>query len=278
MEFREGLSAGQIAITDYARHRQLMLGADKVASLEDISKTYEMDDKTGELLPASLNTDVRDQVMRLTAESVKRLADAQLNGKTVRVYESTGKKSGSVRRVYIDPKTNQPVQIVITWPQSPKSSWTFADIQIDQPLDDSLFSLAIPPGYQPFRGGQPYVPAQEHYSKMMSKMRHLDMAIVMWANDHNGAYPTDLKQLIGPDMSEKKLKTMLAADGQSDGPAVIQYRVPNAKPKDYDSEIVLYEVESSREDKKVCAAFLDGHAQVMSEEEFNDAMKQQALK
>ena len=267
---------GQIVIVDYARHRRLVLNGNKAdASLEDISKMYEVDQQTGELLPVSLDTDVRDQVMRLTAESVKDLGTAELNGKPVRVFQSHGKKSGSVRTVYIDPDTNQPVQIVIEWPQSKGAKWTFADIRIDQPLDDSLFSLDVPAGYKLFRG-KAYVPAEEHFSKMMTKMRHLSMALTMYANDHDGNYPADLSAVVGPDMSEKKLKTLMAAPEQSDGPAVIVFLPPNKDAKDWGSEIVFYEKPESRVDKKVCAAFLDGHAQVMDEAEFDEAMKKQS--
>jgi outer membrane lipoprotein-sorting protein len=276
-EWIKGLADdGQITIVDYAKHRRLTLNDKKAnASLEDISKTYEVDQQTGELLPVSLDTDVRDQVMRLTAESVKDLGTAELNGKPMRVFQSRGKKSGSVRTVYIDPDTNQPAQIVIEWPQSKGSKWTFTDIRIDQPLDDSLFSLDVPAGYKLFRGG-PYLPAAEHFSKMMTKMRSLSTAVLMYVNDHDGNYPADLSALIGPDMSEKKLKTLMAAPDQSDGPAVIVYLQPRKDVKDWGNEIVFYEKPESRVDKKVCAAFLDGHAQVMEEAEFEEAMKKQA--
>jgi outer membrane lipoprotein-sorting protein len=277
LEWRSGLQRdGQITIVDFAKRRRLTLNGNKTdASLEDISKTYEVDQQTGELLPLSLDTDVREQVMRLTAESVKDLGKADLNGKSMRVFRSIGKKSGSVRTVYVDPDTNQPVQIVLEYPQTKGSKWTFADIQIDQPLDDSLFSLDVPAGYKLFKDG-PYVPAQEHYSKIMIKMRSLGMALMMYANDHDGIYPADLSTLVGPDMSEKKLKTLLAAPDQSDGPAVIVYRQPNKNTKDYGNEVVFYEKPESRLDKKVCAAFLDGHAQVMEEAEFDEVMKKQS--
>ncbi len=264
---------GEITITDYTAKRRLTLHPDKKnADIQDMSAMYEVDDQTGELLPASLDTDSRDQVMKLTAESVKDLGTMQLNGKTVRMLQSRGKKSGSIRTVYLDPQSNLPVQIVIEWPQNKQAKWTYADIQIDQGLDDSLFSVDVPKGYELFRGG-PYVPAAEHFSKMMTKMRNVSMACLMYANDHNGEYPADLSLLKGPEMSEKKLQTLLAAPDQSDGPAVIVYRKPPKDPKDFGGTIVLYEAPSSRRDEKVCAAFLDGHAQVMTKEEFEKAMR-----
>jgi outer membrane lipoprotein-sorting protein len=282
LEDHKGLGRdGQVMVTDYSKHRRLTLRpSEKVADVQDTSTMYEVDQQTGQLLPASLDTEARDQVLKLTAESVKDLGRKQLDdGRTVRVLQSTGKKSGSVRTVYVDPDTNLPVQIVIDWPQAKGSKWTYADIKIDQELDDKLFSLEIPAGYQPFNGGAAYLPAPDHLAKMMTKMRTLIMKCIEYANDHNGEWPADLKELTQADgdakVNEKALKALLAAPEQSDGPAVIVYRKPPKDPKDTGTTIVLYEKPEVRSDKKVAVGLMDGHGEVMTEEYFAELMKKQ---
>ena len=270
VQYSPNWMGNETMITDYAKHRRLtLIPEDMVADLQDTSDMYAVDEN-GDLKPAQLETDVRDEVMKLTAESVKNLGTKELNGKTVRVLQSRGKES--VRTVYLDPQTQHPVQIEITWPKNPQSKFTYADIRIDEDLDDKLFSLDVPEGYKLFKGG-PYVPAQAYYSKMMTKMRNLAMACIVYADEHKGRYPAELKDLIGSDgMTAEKLAKLIASPDKLNGPPAIVYRKPPAGKYDGNA-IILYEAPEQRRDGKVAAAMLDGHAQILSQKEFDEMMK-----
>ena len=261
----------QTMITDYGKHRRLtLIPKDKVADLQDTSETYRVNRETGDLEPAKLETDVRDDVMKLTAEAVKDLGMQERDGRKVRVLQSHGKES--VRTVYVNPETRQPVEIVIEWPKNPQSKFTYTDIRIDQELDDKLFSLDVPAGYKLFKGG-PYVPAQAYYSKMMTKMRNLGMACIEYAGDHKGEFPAKLEQLVGSNgMTAEKLAKLVSSPDKPNAPPAILYRRPRAG-KDGGTEIILYEAPEQRRDGKVAAGFTDGHAQIMTQAEFEKLMK-----
>jgi outer membrane lipoprotein-sorting protein len=270
MQYRNWMG-DETVVADYGRKRRLtLIPRDSVADLQDTSDMYKVDPRTGDLVPQALDTDIRDEVLKLTAEAVKDLGVQKRNGKDVRVLQSHGKET--VRTVYVDPQTHQPVQIDIEWPKMPQSKFTYTDIRIDEEIDDAQFSLEVPAGYKLFKGG-PYVPAKAYYSKMMTKVRSLHMALLLWSNDHDGKFPTDLKELVGAhDMTEQKLAKLVASPDRPNAPAAIVYRPPRAG-KDWGTEIVLYESPQQRRDGNVVAGMMDGHAEVTTQARFDELMK-----
>jgi len=259
---------GQFTITDYGKHRQLVvLEKDKLAALEDINSDYSVDIATGELKPTKLNTFVRDDVMRITAQAVVDLGTTTLEGRAVRQLQS--KEGEPVKTVYVDPKTGLPIQISLVWP-SQKRSWTYASIQIDVELDDSLFSLDVPKGFKLWRGGL-FKPNPDYDAKMMTKLRFLDQRCYMYAGEHQQSFPESLADLTTAGLSQKALAALLAAPDSPDGPPVILYHKPRPG-KDPGREIVVYEDPDHRQGV-IAAAMVDGHAEVLTKEQFEKAMK-----
>lgn len=250
---------GDVDIMHYATHRRLSLYPKSKTAQPYEGPFYSVDSKTGQIEPAKLDTSVRDQVMSLTAEAVKDLGTAKVEGKTVRVLQSKGKDN--TRTVYADPKTHQPVQIVIEYPNGGK--WTYSDIRIDQGLDDKLFSLEVPADYHTMEVQKPQ-PQQDHAIRNLMRIRELANACIIYANDHDGKFPNQLANLTGSALNEVALKNL------SEG---ILYRSPPLKVKDPTAQIILYEAADQREPGKIAVGMMDGHGEVMTQENFDKAMK-----
>src|SRR4051794_21342696 len=134
LERTERPQDGQVVISDYTRRRRISLDSTKkTAFIQDLSKVYGVDDKTGALELSKLDTRIRDRVLKMTAKAVTDMGTQQLNGKTVRVLQSQNQEY--VYTVDVDPQTRQPVQIVCKSLEKDGTKWTFADIQIDADLD-----------------------------------------------------------------------------------------------------------------------------------------------
>ena len=272
VERSDGSAIVDVTITDYAQKRRLALRAkEKVADLQDWSVVRTVEPATGKVKPDDLYTGVRDEILRIAAESVTDKGLATLDGKDVRVLESQGKQTGATRTVYVDTKTGQPVQITIVSKAPSTSKCVYADIQLDADLAPALFSLDIPDGYKLFRGGL-YKPTTEHNSEMMSKMRYLTLRCVVYANAHQDKFPDKFEDLVSPGLDEKALHTLLAAADNADGPPVILYRKPRADNK-WETEIVVYEAPESRRENRVVVGMADGHAEVTTMEQFEALMK-----
>jgi hypothetical protein len=67
-------------------------------------------------------------------------------------------------------------------------------------------------------------------------------------------------------LTDEKLKTLLAAPGQPDGPAVIRYRQPRPDA-DLSTEVALYEVYDEWPDGGIAVGFADCHCEVIGEQE-----------
>jgi len=271
IEFRAGWPSDRgVTIDDYTKHRRLNLNPkDKIADMQDMTSMYAVDPKTGQLKPQQLDTDEREKVLKITAQAVTDRGTTQLDGKTVRVLESIG--DGWIRTVYVDPQTNSPVQITLALIKRPTSKYTYASIQIDTDLDDSLFSLDIPAGYKTTTEA-PSTPAKDYNCKMLSKMHYLANTCFQYADKHKGQFPVALSDLKETGMSEQALKALLASPDQPDGPAVILYHRPRVG-KDSGNEIVLYEAPGQRRDGGVVVGMWDGHSEVLPQARFEELMK-----
>ena len=267
IEYVTGMSSdGEVMITDYKTRMRLQLfPKDKTATLQDIRSLYTVDDKTGELKLTELGTHARDDVLRISATAVQDLGMSKLNGRDVWVLRSAGGK-GPIKTVYVNPDDGKPVQIELAWPTG---TFTYADIHIDVDLDESLFRLETPQGYALRKEAEP-TPSKTRSMKMAAKMMHLVRACYEYREKHEDQWPKELSDLVKGGMDPKVLKNMLASPDEPDGPSVVVYR----KPRDGDKEaIVVYEAKEHRRDGKVVAGFVDGHAQIMTEEEFKDQLE-----
>jgi hypothetical protein len=242
---------------------------DKVASLQDLSTTYAVDEKTGQLKPIKLGTDARDDVLRISAQAVKDLGKANVNGREVRALQSADGVE-PVKTVYVNPADGKPVEVELAWP-STGESFVYTDIQIDTDLDEKLFSLQPPDGYEMAGGhAEPRKPVDDINGQLMAKMKHLMMECAIYANEHGGKWPTRLDDLRAAGMDATKLQTLITATDSKDGKPVIEYRQPKAGQVE---GVVAYEIPEIRRGGKVVAGFMDGHVELMSKEDFDAQVK-----
>lgn len=274
MERRQGWPMdGETMITDYtARRRLILFPDDQVANVQDISTMYSVQEGTGELEPTKLSTRHRDDVMRLSAMAVKDLGRQALDGREVRVLRSDDGKQ-PVKTVWVDLRSGKPVQIELAWPGG---TYTYADIRIDEALDDALFSFDLPKGYKlesEFKGTPPTRPSDPAMNgKVFAKVMHVIRTCYEYQSKHD-KFPDELDDLAkSGTVTAAALRTALAAPGDADGPPVLVYRKPRAG-KDGDSEVVLYEAPEHRRDGKVIVGFWDGHAELVDAARFEELMK-----
>ena len=270
LEYVKGMPP-QVTITDYKARLRLELFPDKMeAQMQDISTLYAVDDMTGRVKPSELSTRHRDDVLKISAQAVQDLGMQKLDGRDVRVLRSADGQE-PVKTVWVDPASGNPVQIELSR-SSPKWTFTYASIRIDEPLDPSMFELDVPPGYAMIGGdAKPQKHIDEMNGKMLSKARDLAMACVQYWGK-KGDYPAEFGDLRGVVMKEAKLNAMLADPDQPEGPPVLLYRKPQ-KGKEPGTQIVVYEAPEFRRPGQVVAGFDDAHAQILKVEEFEALMK-----
>jgi len=267
LEYGEGMPMPEVMITDYDKKVRLQVfPEDKKATLQDISTMYATDEKTGALKAIELGTHARDDVLRISAQAVKDLGKTKLNGREVWALQSNDGVQ-PVKTVYVNPVDGKPVQVEMAW--SSGASFVYTDIQIDTDLDEQLFSLQPPNGFAMDQTG-PKKPVDEMNGKMLVKARDLVMQCMIYRNAHDDRWPTTLDDLRAAGVDASKLKTLLAAPDSKDGKSVFAYRQPKAGETD---AIVLYEVPDIRRAGKVVAGFMDGHAELMNQKEFDAAIK-----
>ena len=141
----------------------------------------------------------------------------------------------------------------------------FTSIQIDTELDDDLFSLEPPDGYtlSVHESGWP-----DYKAKMMTKIKHLGLWCVVYANDNEDQFPGELADLVTLGViTEEALNKTLAAPDDPDGPPVIRYRKPNtAGNDDWSTEVILYEIYDQWPQDGVVACFADGHCELIGDQ------------
>lgn len=268
IEYGQGMPMpGEFSVTDYAKRQRLTVRPDdKEASLQDLSDAYAIDAATGALKPTQLGTHARDDVLRISAQAVRDLGMSKLNGRPVWVLQSQG-DAEPVKTVYVDPQSGKPVQVAIAWPSS-QQTFTYADIQLDTELDEALFSLEPPAGYALSTDKV----MNEHYGKISAKLMHVMRECYTYASKHDGKWPDRLEDLTKNGMDANAIKTLLAPPDQPNGAPVVIYRRP-ADGDQRSETIVVYEAPQSRRDGRIAVGFLDVHAEVIREQDFNEAMK-----
>lgn len=272
IEYGQGMpSPGEFMVTDYGKQLRLVARPEEQsASLEDIRTMYAVDEQTGQLKPSELGTQVRDDVLRLSAQAVRDLGKTTLEGREVWVLQSDD-AAEPVKTVYVNPVDGKPVQIEIAWP-SEKRSFTYADIELDLPLDPGLFSLEAPQGYAMHGGSsEPVAPVDEINGKMMSKAKELAMQCFLYASQHDDRWPESFDDLRAAGLDARKLQTLLAAPDSKDGKPVLLYRKPVGAGSE--PQVVIYEAPEFRRKSGVVCAFNDGHAELVPHAQFAKLVK-----
>lgn len=254
---------GQTSIVNYSKGQQLtFVPKEKRAALSDDFFHYTIDEKTGKLKLDQLDTNMRDRVLKLTAEAVEDIGKVALDGKIVRKLQSRG--DDKVTTVWLDIQSNLPMQIKIQWLDPTKPPVTYASIKIDAELSDELFSLDPPEGYHLIKHSS--WPAVKR--KISAKMRFLSMACIMY-QETNKRFPKELTEL---DISKEVLRVVLAAPDNPDGPAIIKYRQPRPDG-DWAREVILYETYDKSLDGKIVACFVDGHCELEDQKHFGQLLE-----
>ena len=248
----------EVTITHYGKRQRLDLNIDdETASLVDMGSDYVVEGDTGRLALTQLDTSIRDRLIGWSHEVVEDLGSVEFNGDVVRLLQS--RQDGNVIQVWIDPQTDLPVQISV---QRPKYTVLYTSIQIDEELDDELFSLEPPEGYSLFKGGL-YEPWPDDIGQLYAKMRHLLEMCITYAAKHDGQFPRELADLKIVGLTDEALEKILAAPNHPDGSAVIRYRQPRIDAE-WSKEVVLYEAYDKWPDRGgVAAGFADGHCEVI---------------
>ena len=96
---------------------------------------------------------------RLGGKPERELGEQQFDGRTLRGFVAT--QDLITFTVWADPRTGDPVRIEFAPPGEDGQKMTFADIQIDAPIDPADFNLAIPRGYEQFQLALPNVEGGE---------------------------------------------------------------------------------------------------------------------
>lgn len=261
---------GEITITNYdTRQRLILRPAEKTATLQDLSSEYYIDDDTDELKLTQLNTRLRDYLLALSAGAVEDFGIVELDGQSVRLLRSHKEKR--IATVWIDPETNYPVQIELTWKDRNRSPMMFTSIQIDTELNNDLFSLEPPENYTL----SVQEPGPDYKSKMMTKMKHLGLWCIIYADDNEGQFPEELADIVtSGTVTENALNKALAAPDDPNGPPMIQYRKPKTVVKDRSTEVILYEIYAQWPEDGVVACFADGHSElIVNQDRFEELIK-----
>jgi outer membrane lipoprotein-sorting protein len=263
---------GEITITRYdTRQRLILRPAEKTAILQDMSSEYYIDEEVDELKLTQLNTRLRDYFLELSAGAVEDLGDGELDGQSVRLLRS--RKDKRIATIWIDPDTNYPVQIELTWTDQDRSPMMFTSIRIDTELDDDLFSLEPPEGYTLSIHKED---VSDYKKKMMTKAKYLGLWCVIYANDNEDQFPGELVDLVTFGVvTEDALNKALASPDDPDGPPVFQYRKPNTNSnKDWSTEVTLYEMYDQWPQDGVVACFADGHCElIVDQNRFEEIIK-----
>ncbi len=117
-----------------------------------------------------------DEMKKLIEKSETPLGERQIAGKTTRGYEVDCE--GQRLSIWVDADTAEPIEMEMKMFQG-KMRLTMSDFALDQPLDDSLFSLEIPEGYE--------VAGQMKLSEATAE----DVAALLeiWAKMRGGTFP-----------------------------------------------------------------------------------------
>lgn len=262
---------GEITITHYdIRQRLVLRPTEKTATLYDVSSEYHIDERTDELKLTQLNTRIRDYLLEWSAGAVEDLGSVKLDGQSVRMLQS--RKDKRITTVWINPETNYPVQIELTWTDQSHSPVMFTSIQIDTELDDDLFSLEPPEGYTLSVDESS---RSDYKEKMMTKIKYLGVWCVIYANDNDDQFPGELADIVTLGViTEDALNKALADPDDPAGPPVIRYRKPNLVGKDWSTEVILYEIYDQWPEDGVVAYFADQHYElIVNQNRFEELIK-----
>lgn len=88
-----------------------------------------------------------EKLRALPGQADEALGQKRIDGRTLEGYRVH--ETDMTTTVWVDPKTGEPARVEMEFPAAPGMDMILSDFQFDVPLDDSLFSLEPPAGYEP---------------------------------------------------------------------------------------------------------------------------------
>ncbi|MCE5185541.1 MAG: hypothetical protein LLF76_05390 [Planctomycetaceae bacterium] len=249
---------GEVTITDYGKRQKLRLNAvAKTAIFFDKIASFDVDPQTGKVRLTQLDTSIREDLLQMRIQAVKDLGEVEVDGRTLRMLQA--QKGDRVTTVYVDPQSGLPVEIEIKWLEQERSPVLYTAIRIDEPLDDSLFSLEPPEGYTLERSIYDWPISKK---KLSAKMMYLCTVI----RTKNGQFPETLEGPESVGVSNEILQVLLSAPDEENGPPVIQYRQPRPG-REWGTEVITYEVHDAWPEDGIVVGFADGHCEWVKDQQ-----------
>ena len=112
---------------------------------------------------------------------------------------------------------------------------------------------------------------QARHVVSMSNLKQLGLAIIMYADDHDGKFPKSIEQVWDYHRTQKILESPLKPVG-FDGPSYIYIEGHSIDAKSPAGQILVYENPEYLRDE-ITVVFLDGHAERMSRNRFVEALE-----
>jgi hypothetical protein len=176
---RQEQANGSIHIIDFGQKKWVMLNPTmKMALVYELTKLPEAQG------PINYLDQLRNQLREMQdAPDVKResLGYKEIDGHRAIGYRIT--TPGQVTEIWGDPETRLPIRVETTSPLTGDSKLTWTDFEFNVDLDESLFSLQVPDGYQVRTASLDYSPPEEK-DLVETFRRYSDVA--------DGAFPETL--------------------------------------------------------------------------------------
>ncbi len=203
-------------------------------------------------------------------------ADRKLGTKDIDGRQAEGfliHKQGQDFLLWADNETGLPVCMEgeVVDRKGHKGKWTVTDMKFNVELDESLFSLELPPGYTMDESAMMKLErSRQMANRAMSaaNMNKLAVACIRYAKDHNGKWPDSLQQLGQYGISEEQLINPLNPELK----VGYIYIRPADKLADFDQLLIHERYEVWKDGINV--AFANGPVQFISNEaEFKRLLK-----
>ena len=272
-------ASGRVLLTDYGRNLDLDIDpALGIAVLRKNMPPSHTLSQTGEIVPEQLNTDMRDRLLLLKNRAVNRVGQARLGQRTVEVFRL--EDPGVVYTLWVDSQSRRPVQIECRYLKHTK---VYTDIRFDVELDDALFSFDPPQEYRlRVEDGNEQPQVSEARRKSRIKILHIMKFCNIYAANHDSQFPKALSDLTPQDhgLAENPpslfknptrldLKVGYIYCGSGINPATIED--PGTYP-------VLYEAYDRWPENGIAVGFVDGHVEVIADEQRFRSLLQNAQK
>jgi hypothetical protein len=142
---RQDLPGGEARIVDFTKGKMLTIHpAEKRAEIEILEGISPRDGRPLE----NFVDNFRENIERMRTHrqlNERYLGKQEIEGRLAEGFEM--RKQTEVQRLWVDIETGMPVRLKVADPDSPDNYFVIDDFRFDIELDESLFSVAPPPGY-----------------------------------------------------------------------------------------------------------------------------------